>query len=153
MKAYRICQTRYIDTAFEGTGSARAGGRWNAIGQAVVYLAEHRGTAALELMVHTPKSALKTMRFSIFEVDIPDDLIAVVDVVTWPIGWDSIPETNASIRIGSEWYEARETLALKVPSVIVHHESNVLLNPAHPDFAQVRIEPPEPFVFDDRLSR
>ena len=40
---------------------------------------------------------------------------------------------------------------LEVASAIVVSESNYLLNPAHPDFAALVIEPPQPFTFDPRL--
>lgn len=40
---------------------------------------------------------------------------------------------------------------LRVPSVIVSMESNVLLNPRHPEIARVRISSNEAFRFDSRL--
>jgi RES domain-containing protein len=43
---------------------------------------------------------------------------------------------------------------LRVPSVLVPQEHNLLLNPAHPEFAQVRLAAePEPFFFDERLRK
>jgi len=38
-----------------------------------------------------------------------------------------------------------------VPSVITPDERNYLLNPDHPDFTQVTVQPPEPFPYDERL--
>jgi RES domain-containing protein len=46
---------------------------------------------------------------------------------------------------------ARSVL-LMLPSVLTR-EPNFLVNPAHPDFARVRVGKPEPFAFDPRLSR
>jgi RES domain-containing protein len=43
-------------------------------------------------------------------------------------------------------------VALRVPSVIVPGEFNYLLNPAHPQFASVKIGKSEPFLFDPRLA-
>lgn len=40
---------------------------------------------------------------------------------------------------------------LAVPSVIIPGELNYLLNPAHPEFAEIRMGAPEPFAFDPRL--
>jgi RES domain-containing protein len=40
---------------------------------------------------------------------------------------------------------------LEVPTSIVPLEHNYLLNPAHPDFAQIRLEKPRRFGFDERL--
>jgi RES domain-containing protein len=38
-----------------------------------------------------------------------------------------------------------------VPSAVVAGSYNVLINPAHPDFAKFRVESSEPFEFDRRL--
>ncbi|MDF1523596.1 MAG: hypothetical protein P1P87_12385, partial [Trueperaceae bacterium] len=46
---------------------------------------------------------------------------------------------------------ARTHAALSVPSVLVPQERNLLLDPTHPRFAEVRIAAPQPFRFDDRL--
>jgi RES domain-containing protein len=44
-------------------------------------------------------------------------------------------------------------LALVVPSVIVPQEANYVLDVRHKRFAQLRVSPPEPFSFDERLWR
>jgi RES domain-containing protein len=40
---------------------------------------------------------------------------------------------------------------LAVPSAVIPQENNYLLNPAHPDFKQIRITRPSPFSFDPRI--
>jgi hypothetical protein len=40
---------------------------------------------------------------------------------------------------------------LRVPSILVPGESNLLLNPQHPQFKRLKISKPEPFDFDGRL--
>jgi len=42
---------------------------------------------------------------------------------------------------------------LAVPSAIIDEETNYLLNPAHSDFAAIRIGNPHDFEFDQRLIR
>jgi RES domain-containing protein len=44
------------------------------------------------------------------------------------------------------------SVALRVPSIVVDGEFNYLLNPLHPDFAQLKIGEPRRFSFDPRLS-
>jgi RES domain-containing protein len=44
-----------------------------------------------------------------------------------------------------------KTMLLKVPSTIIEQEYNVLLNPLHPAFLQVRLLAIDPFGFDARL--
>jgi len=68
-------------------------------------------------------------------------------------GWDAPIETPASTDIGDAWFDARVSVAVRVPSVAICGETNVLLNPEHPNFEQVVIGPPEPFLFDARLER
>jgi RES domain-containing protein len=40
---------------------------------------------------------------------------------------------------------------LAVRSTVVPFEHNYLLNPQHPDFAAISVEPAIPFLFDERL--
>jgi RES domain-containing protein len=42
---------------------------------------------------------------------------------------------------------------LRVPSVLVPHAWNMLLNPLHPEAGQARVLAIEPFGFDPRLWR
>jgi RES domain-containing protein len=42
---------------------------------------------------------------------------------------------------------------LAVPSVIVPHERNYILNPRHADFHRIRIGEPTSFPIDERLAR
>ena len=56
-------------------------------------------------------------------------------------------------KLGSGWVASRRSLALKVPSVVVEDEWNVLLNPRHPKFAQVEIAGAKPFRYDERMFR
>jgi RES domain-containing protein len=59
----------------------------------------------------------------------------------------------SSQSLGDWWIEANLSAVLEVESVIVPHEHNYLLNPAHPDFAKITTEPPALFHFDPRLFR
>lgn len=49
-------------------------------------------------------------------------------------------------------YASRSSLLLRVPSVIVPEEANVLLNPRHPDVARVRATKLRAWLYDGRLS-
>jgi hypothetical protein len=55
--------------------------------------------------------------------------------------------------LGDWWIETKESAVLEVASTVVPHEHNYLLNPAHPEFAQIATEPPALFHFDPRLFR
>jgi hypothetical protein len=46
---------------------------------------------------------------------------------------------------------ARSSLAMRVPSVPIRPEWNVLVNPLHPRIGELRIEQPKAFNFDARM--
>ncbi|MDO8714469.1 MAG: RES family NAD+ phosphorylase [Polynucleobacter sp.] len=48
---WRITTRRFADSALTGEGARLFGGRWNRPGQSVVYTAESRSLALLELLV------------------------------------------------------------------------------------------------------
>ena len=60
----------------------------------------------------------------------------------------------AARAFGDAWIQARESVALKVPSVAVPDAYNYLFGPNHPDFAeQVTLEPLGPFAEGARVEK
>ncbi len=148
---WRIVSERHATAAFDGEGARRYGGRWNPRGTAVVYTAESLSLSALELLVHSDADLLPS-NFVAFEVTIPDTLpIERIELTALPDRWREIPAPLELAALGAAWLSAQKTAVLAVPSAVVPQEGNVLLNPAHPDFAQLSISPPQPFSFDPRL--
>jgi RES domain-containing protein len=139
MELWRLCRRPYADLT--GEGARRRGGRWNSPGRAVVYLAEHPALAALELRVHLDLPfELLPADFVLMRVALPDAVIGRQDTIP--------PVTVAT---GDTWLTDARSAALRVPSVLIPHAWNVLLNPRHPDAEQARIVTIEPFGFDPRL--
>jgi RES domain-containing protein len=70
-----------------------------------------------------------------------------------PIGisW-KIDELSTRI-IGSSWLRSLETPLARVPSVLAPYTWNYLLNPEHPDAAQIQIVEVIKERFDNRLFR
>jgi RES domain-containing protein len=81
---------------------------------------------------------------------IPDHLVATLDGAP-PAGWNDVPDSGAARSVGDTWLQSGSSLGLEVPSVHSSTETNVLINPAHPEFAQLVIGDPVPFAFDRRL--
>jgi len=152
LKVWRLTKTRYVSTAFEGTGSRLVGGRWNSPGRNVVYTSTHPSTAVLEILVHVRRADLLRDDYTMVSADIPDALALDLDIGELSPGWDSAQETAASTAIGDEWYDTAASVALRVPSVVMRGEHNLLLNPHHPDWKRVTIGSPERLLFDSRLS-
>jgi len=149
MIIWRLCRAIHADTAFSGEGARRYGGRWNSRGVPMVYCSSSLALAAIELFVHLDPTQA------------PDDLVSVS--ATLPDGepartitaeelppawWTDLLGTR---ELGDAWIRSCSSLALKVPSVPIRPEWNVLLNPLHPRSSELRADPPQPFLFDARM--
>lgn len=152
MIAFRLSLLRYADS-IDGTGARLVGGRWNQKDVPVLYASESRALAALELLVHIPLVQLNA-EFAFKEFRLPKNVIAEsLRHAELPKDWREPSAIPVLAAIGSRWIESKKSLALRVPSVIVPEESNILLNPLHPDFDSLEISKPEVFTFDRRLLR
>ncbi len=149
---YRIANIRYIRD-LSGTGARLHGGRWNQKGTPVIYTATNRALATVEYLVHLPLSLLPN-NLSIVTLDIPDSVhIKAVTLDDLPANWRDYPAPPALGMLGTDWGVASATLLLRVPSAVVEHEWNILINPGHPEMTQVKIIGVEPYHFDARLLR
>lgn len=149
MLVYRLTPTRYAaDTS--GIGAKLKGGRWNPPGYAIHYTSTSAALSVLEFLVHVDVSELPPM--SLITYEIPDDLICTYSE-TLPDRWQESPPPIELSEIGRQWLTSQSSLALIVPAVLfpAGHESNVLVNPSHPDFSKVKTVGISPFEFDQRL--
>jgi RES domain-containing protein len=138
MIAWRLCRRPYA--SLDGEGARRFGGRWNSPGRPVLYLADHPALAALEVRVHLDLPLdLLPADFVLMQVAVPDPADAES---TAPA------ETPAA---GDAWLTGAQSATWRVPSVLVPHAWNVLLNPLHPEATRAEIRGIEPFRFDPRL--
>ena len=147
--AWRVVKHEFAGNAFDGEGARLFGGRWHSSGRAVVYTFACTSLGVLEQLVHTEKGLLP------FYVTIPvtfnADRVEMIDPVKLPTNWRSSPPPYELQRIGDEWFDSMRSCILEVPSVIVPHESNFVLNPKHPDFASLEIGYPIGLNVDPRL--
>jgi len=150
MRAYRLAKSTRATEAFNGEGARIYGGRWNLPGTPMVYAAENRALAALEVLVHVA-GADRRLQFVVFELAIPGELVLTLPHKDLPADWQSRAPAASTQAIGTAWQKGGRSPALLVPSVLVPGESCVLLNPAHPDTAKIMVNFPTGFVFDGRL--
>jgi RES domain-containing protein len=150
MRVFRIGLGRFLRTrkeAFTGKGGLVASGRWHSAGHPIIYTAQSLSLAALEILVHL-KETRAVEPFVSYVADIPDDLILTPD--SYPTRWQR--RIDATRSFGDAWLECKDMPALRVPTVLVPGEWNVLLNPLHPQFSLRWIRSgPERFSFDARL--
>lgn len=148
--AWRITTKRDPGGAFDGEGARLYGGRWNRPGTRLVYAAEHLSLAALELFVHLdPEDQPRTL-FR-FRVELQDAALELLPRERLPASWRDYPAPDETAALGTDWAGRGDALALVVPSVVIPEENNILLNPGHPRFRELKLEPGEPFSFDPRM--
>ncbi len=131
---------------FDAQGARRFGGRWNPAGVSVIYTAATLALATLELLVHVDRELVPRHAVAHY-VDAPDDVpVERLDAARLPTGWQRYPAPEALQEIGLRWVSAAKSLLLAVPSSVLRvptdltpGERNYLVNPAHPDFARLRV--------------
>ena len=150
IRAWRLIKVEHANDAFAGEGARRGGGRWNSKGVRVVYASGSLSLAALEVMVHTHfYSALKY--YVCIPIDFDPSLSQSITIEDLPDTWKADPIPQSLKNMGDRWIYNQESVILKVPSVIIPVEYNVLINPSHPDIEKVVIHSPQKFAFDPRL--
>lgn len=146
---WRLCRKKYV--AFDGEGSRIAGGRWNRRGTAMVYTSATLSLAVLEYFVNLPRAAAPQDLVAV-AAEVPADLpTTTVEESGLPRGWRRYPAPEELAEIGTRWAEERATPVLAVPSAVVPHEKNYLLNPAHPLFHRIQVRKPESLSLDSRM--
>jgi RES domain-containing protein len=135
---WRLCRRPFADLS--GNGGRLVAGRWHN-DRPVVYTATEPSLTVLEVRVNLDLS---------FE-DLPRDYVLLrIDTgnaSAEPL--DSLPDQPRAF--GNAWLTARRSALLQVPSVVVPPARNMLINPLHPEAAQIRITEITPFAFDARL--
>jgi len=154
MRIWRLCRAPYAAEAFSGEGARRFGGRWNTRGVPMVYASTSLALAAIELFVHLEPGQA------------PDDLVSIsarlpagepartIEPGELAADWWADPlvaGSGAPWELGDAWMRSLSSLALRVPSVPIRQEWNVLINPLHPRATEIGIDRPEPFLFDARM--
>ena len=136
-----------------GEGGLLASARWHTRGRKIVYLSDHPASALLEVLVHLEVDADDMpSAFQLLAIEAPDDLaFKIVEEAALPVDWRR--STDVTQRRGDEWLKGMRTALLRVPSAIVPHGFNWLMNPAHPDSAQLRVVETATALFDPRLIR
>lgn len=135
-----------------GTGAALYGGRWNKKGTPVLYSGESKEIALLETIVHTPPMLVP--KLDILTIEIPDTSISEFKISDLPQNWTDYPAPTILSELAESWINTNKTIALIVPSCIIHSAKNYLLNCRHPEYAKgVKILDIKPFQFDSRLNR
>lgn len=148
---WRICAPQYAQAAYSGEGARLYGGRWNSRGRAVVYTSESISLAVLEQLVHVEDPAALDA-FVVISATLDESAVETLVAASLPDDWRAYPAPAALKEIGDAWLTENRSLALKVPSATVRGQYNLLVNPAHPDFAGIEVSKPEALDLDPRIT-
>lgn len=151
-RSWRIVKTKWVESAFDGEGARRNGGRWNSEGTRLVYTSATQSLAALEMLVHMENEGI-LYKYSVIPVSFDDELVQTLALTELPSHWSETGSIAYTRKIGDTWVKQQESLVLCVPSAVVPNECNYLINPAHVDFKAVQIGAAQPFPFDPRLLK
>jgi RES domain-containing protein len=143
----------YESHDLSGKGAEITGGRWNAVGTPMVYTSPAISLALLETLVHFNAHTLPLNRYLV-RLEVPDDVWSAADhFPTALVGWDAEPPGRVSIDWGTRWCHKAGSALLRVPSVVVPEECNVLINPKHPDAQRITAVKVRRWQYDERLQK
>jgi|OpeIllAssembly_1097287.scaffolds.fasta_scaffold139101_2 RES domain-containing protein len=144
MIVFRVTPAEYAHS-LEGIGARRNGGRWNRKGTAVLYTSNSTALCLLEILVNVKQRYFPTYHRMVVEV--PDDLVNPAPPVFFT-------EIGRSTEYGEHWVNDGRWAAIKVASSILLSSQdafNILINPAHRDFAEIKLLESSPLTIDTRL--
>lgn len=151
MEVFRIVKEKRADE-LSGKGASICGARWNSIGTEVIYTSCNKPLAMAEVLVHLGYGMIPE-NYSIMTIFIPDNTsICEVEAKDLPTNWDLVPPITLTQQLGDKFVVKAEFCLLKVPSVIVPGEFNILINPLHDEFSKISSKY-DPFPFDKRLLK
>jgi RES domain-containing protein len=148
LTCYRIGDPNGTYPIFDATGSKLNPGRWNTPACPIIYTGEHYSTAMLEKLVHGSGAMPPNQHY--VEITIPNGVsYEVLNTASLP-DWAHATATSSRI-YGDGWQRQKRSLVLIVPSVVARVEKNILINPEHPQFGEIKTSMHQPIWWDDHL--
>jgi RES domain-containing protein len=152
IKVWRIAYSGALNLASLGFGSTLGDGRWHMgapQSPQIVYAASSRALCQLEKRVHCNGAAPKNM--ALMRLELPENAICLeAENLGLPTDWRA--QQARTQQLGMHWLASKASLGLWVPSFVEPAERNLLINPAHADYNQIKlVVEKKPFLFDPRL--
>lgn len=145
---YRIGDPDGAHPIYDSEGARLYPGRWNTATSPLIYTSEHYSTAMLEKLVHSSSVLPPNQHY--IRITIPDRTSYEVFQPARHPGWDGQSEEVCKL-FGETWCRERRTALLLVPSIPARLESNILINPFHPDATGIVHDLAQPVWWDRRL--
>ncbi|HRE40368.1 MAG TPA: RES family NAD+ phosphorylase [Ignavibacteria bacterium] len=149
MEVFRLAGKKY-SKILTGAGAAINGARWNSKGIEIIYTSQNRALTIAELLVHYT-AAIIPENFELITMMIPDEIeFQEIKLNELPDDWNIFPNNYETKKIGDKFITENKYCLLKVPSVVVKGEYNILINPAHMHFKKIYKKRTEKFKIDNR---
>lgn len=135
---FRGAQNQQAENVFSGDGGLYVAGRWNHKGTRAIYCSQSISLCTLEWLSH---NGLSVSGFSYykFSIEIPDELIIKYPHSELPQEWKNTPSPDSGRDFAAKnFYNPSKYLAMAIPSVMVPEELNLVINPLHIAFANVK---------------
>ena len=148
MLVFRIVHKLYANTLF----ASGMRGRWNSVGNKVLYASESIPLALLENMVRRQGVGFNS-DFKVMFIEIPDDAVieCLAENALEP-GWRDPNDYSQCQPLGDQWFNGGKALVLKVPSAVMPLAFNFVINTIHPDYPRVKLIEVTDLVPDSRID-
>ena len=144
LRIHRVVEPGHAAEPFAPTTD---GGRWSPPGRACVYASLSPAGAMLEYLAHNPHEPPQGLLLATAELPAGATLAECNE----PSTWCELPYRAEVQQVGAAWLGSGRSLALRVPSALVHGEQNMLLAPAHPGYAALHVHALAQLEIDPRL--
>jgi RES domain-containing protein len=149
MQLFRVVSPRFATTGdvLSGKAPALLGGLWNAKGDEVIYTSVTTDVAVAEHWWVLPPDEIPATPLLLVDIYVGDSISRrSVNEAKLPENWNNVNRYRSSLKrptrtqkMGSEWLRKGETYLLFVPSRAVPGGKNCLINPLHPEVAEIAI--------------
>jgi RES domain-containing protein len=136
---------------WSGEGARLFGQRWNPPGLSVIYTGTSFAVCLVEILVHANRKSPPTAaRF--IEAIVPDDVSREEFDPAALTNWDDPHDVSDTQAFGRDWFHSERSALLFVPAVVTAgRDTNVIVNPGHPDAARITVGPEMPVALERRL--
>lgn len=152
MEVYRLSRKKFAGT-LSGKGAGIKGARWNSVGVEIIYTAANRSLAMAEVAVHFTLATLP-VDYIMVTIFIPDNIsLQKLSILDLPADWNIFPHPTTTQAIGDKFISQNRHCLLQIPSAVTQGDYNLLINPNHLDFKEIKIIGTEKFPFDKRIFK
>jgi RES domain-containing protein len=118
-----------------------------------IYTGTSFAVCLIEVLVHANRKAPPSAARYV-EATVPEDVSRETFDPALHAGWDDPLDFSIAQTFGKAWLQQRRSALLLVPSVVTGgRDGNAIVNPEHPDAAQIAVGPETPVKLDPRLFR